>query len=123
MEYLYRDTKMLIEKKTTSVGDIVTFRIISGEEIVGKYLGEVAGGHSINKPVIIAMQMVGPQQASLGFLPLLAAASDDFTLTFAHHSVIAPPIKAREDVAGGYKNATSSIVQPTAQQSGLILGG
>lgn len=114
---------MLIEKKTISVGDIVTFRIISGEEIVGKYLGDDAGGTRINKPVIIAMQMVGPQQASLGFLPFMAAAGDDFTLSFPSHSLIAAPIKARDDVAGGYKNATSSIVQPTAQQAGLILGG
>ena len=115
---------MLIEKKAAQ-NDIVTFRIISGEEIVGKLVSHnlETGVTKINKPVIIAMQMVNAQQASLGFMPFLAAADDNFTVVFPAHSFVTDVIKAREDVAKGYINATSSIAVPSAQQSGLILGG
>jgi hypothetical protein len=111
---------MLIARKPKQ-GDIVTFRISSGEEIVGKMASDT--NISINKPVLLVSQMVGPNQAQLGFMPFLAAAEDEVTITFEPHGVITQPTPAKKDVRDGYISATSSIVAPTAQQAGLILGG
>lgn len=115
---------MLIERKNVVAGDIVIFKLVSGDEIIGKLVGwnTETGTLTINKPIVVAMQMVGPQQAQLGFMPFMAASKDDFSLVFASHSYLAHPVLAREDVAKGYINATSSIAVPTAQQAGLILG-
>ncbi len=110
---------MLIEKKSVKANDIVTFKLVSGEEIVGKLVSLEFGTLVVNKPIVVAMQMVGPQQASLGFLPFMAAANDDATLTFQPHAYLITPVLAREDVATGYINATSSLVVPS--KKGLIL--
>jgi hypothetical protein len=118
---------MLIEKKGTSLNDVVTFRITSGEEIIGKIVGYPVGdaGKScfkINKPIIVAMQMVSQSEATLKFFPFMAASGDDVTIEFYEHSIVTLPLKAKDDVAKGYLAATSSIAIPTAQQAGLILG-
>ena len=63
---------MLIQRTEVKEGEIATFRLVSGEEIVGKFLSlNQDGDVKINKPVILGVQMVGPQQASFAFSTFL----------------------------------------------------
>jgi hypothetical protein len=112
---------MLIPRSPKN-GDIVTFRLVGGEEVVGKLTDLKMDTYQIDRPVLIAATMQGSQQASLGFLPFMMSAEEG-NVTFHRDNIVTSLVATREDVAAAYRQATSSIVQPTAQQSGLILGG
>ena len=113
---------MLIEKKPGN-NDVVTLRLISGEEIVGRLmLTDTPGVTKILKPIVVAIQMLPGNQASLAFMPFLASTDEDSSITFPNHALTVLPQKTRVDVATKYSQATSSIEIPDAATSALITG-
>lgn len=113
---------MLIEKKPGQ-NDVVTLRLISGEEIVGRLaLTEDKTITKITKPIVVAIQMLPGNQASLAFMPFLASTDEDSSISFPNHALTVLPQKTRADVASKYIQATSSIEIPDAATSSLITG-
>ena len=62
---------MLIDKGV-SVGEVVTLKLTSGEEIVAKLAEETATHYKLNRPMVIGMGAKGP-----GLMPYLFTVSPD----------------------------------------------
>lgn len=109
---------MLIEKKAVSPNDIVVFRILTGEEIIGKVvsLNEANGGESreitVARPIVLQMQMVAPNQAGIAFAPFMVGAEEDGKYTFSYAKLLLKPMAARKDVANNYLKATTGLEMP-----------
>lgn len=105
---------MLIEKKpTVQVNDTISFRLITGEEIVAKLTAQDDASITVSKPIVAQMQMVGPQQAALAFGPFMATADDTFaTFRFTRDRLLADPIKPRADINASYIKMTTGLDVP-----------
>lgn len=62
---------MLIDKGV-SVGEVITLKLTSGEEIVAKLSGETDSYYKLSKPMVIGMGQQGP-----GLMPYLFTVSPD----------------------------------------------
>lgn len=106
---------MLIQKKETlNPGDVAAIKLVSGEEVIGRIVALESDKITLTKPVILQMQMVGPNDARLGFAPIMAGAPEDGNFTFEFRQCLILPMKARQDVSGGYLQATTGLVQAPA---------
>lgn len=102
---------MLINKGYQE-GDIVVFKIISGEEIVGKFVEEKDAGFVISKPCTVI-----PSQQGLGLMQSLMCADININVTLNKSAVImsSPVIK---DIENHYIRTTTGI--ETAPSKGII---
>lgn len=107
---------MLLER-TYTINDVVTLRLVTGEEIIAKLVEEDALTIRVTKPVVVQVQMVGPQQAGLGFLPFMTTVDEDAKLTLPLDRLVVRPQKTRKDVAAQYIKMTTGLDVPV---SGLI---
>jgi hypothetical protein len=106
---------MLIENTALpQTGDIVAFRLATGEEVVAKLVSETETGVTIAKPVVLQMQMVGPQQAGIGLAPFMVAIDEDAKVTVQRSLMITRPVKARKEIANNYIKATTGLEIPGA---------
>lgn len=111
----------MLTSKSPQNGDIVSFRLSSGEEIVGKLVDQNDDTITLSKPISIGIQMVKPGQASIAFMPFMASVDDTGQFGFYKANIVTVPAKSREDVRASYVQATSSIALPnTGTASGLI---
>ena len=62
---------MLIDRGVT-VGEVVTFKLSSGEELVAKLTGETDSHYKLSKPMVIGMGAKGP-----GLMPYLFTVHPD----------------------------------------------
>ena len=62
---------MLIDKGVTT-GEVATFKLTSGEELVAKLVEETATHYKLHRPMVIAMGERGP-----GLMPYLFTVSPD----------------------------------------------
>lgn len=101
---------MLIQKKeTVAVGDVAAIKLVSGDEVVGRVVAVESDKITLTKPVILQMQMVSPTDARLAFAPIMAGAAEEGNYTFEYRQCLILPLKARQDVAGGYLKATTGL--------------
>lgn len=106
---------MLIEKNTAPrLGDIVTIKLSSGEEIVGKLTERTTETVFLAKPVQIVMQPIAPQKMGLAFHPVLGSTSDTATMQFPLAQMSIWPIRTSDDVMRNYIQATTGLM--TADQ-------
>lgn len=105
---------MLIEKNPENES-IVTIKLISGEEIVGKQIDRTIDSVTLAKPIQIGMQQVG-NQMGLGFMPVLGSVEGD-SIKFYFSGMSIRPIKTGSNVRDNYLQATTGLVLP---QSGLV---
>jgi len=105
---------MLIEKKETiSTNDIISFRLISGEELLAKVAALDYVSITVSKPVVVQMHMVSQSQAGLGFAPFMATADEETTkFRFERTKLIADPIKPRKDIVAQYVKMTTGLDIP-----------
>ena len=103
---------MLIEKRNApDIGDVITIKLISGEEIIGKLL-EVGESVSIGKPLQIVIQPINATQMGLGFRPVLGSVTETATLRFPLSALTVQPMKTNDDVTRSYIQATTGLVTP-----------
>lgn len=96
--------------------DIIAFRLISGEEIVGRVFHyENDFGIKIDKPCILGIVPMhnGSGQVNINFIPYMLSAPDNSQIFFNFNDILTPII-ARKEVASRYISATSSIEIPTS---------
>jgi len=93
---------MLIETPY-KVGDTVSFKLSSGEELVARLEEETVTSYKLHKPMVLIMQQEG-----LGLAPFMFSVSPDakFTLTASSVSCIA---KTQTEIAKQYTSTTSGI--------------
>jgi len=112
---------MLIDKRNTpDVNDIVTIKLVSGEEIVGRLVEKTIDSVFLAKPVHVVMQPVSEVQMGLTMRPVLGSVSDMQSVQFPLASLSIRPLKTGDDVRRNYVQATTGLMTPTAEQTGLV---
>lgn len=107
---------MLIEKKdTAAVNDVISFRLVTGEEIIAKLAAIDEVSITVGKPVVVQMHMVAPNQAGLQFAPFMATADEDTAkFRFERAKLLADPLKSRKDITAQYVKMTTGLDIPNA---------
>lgn len=105
---------MLLNKQKFAVGDIVTIKLLTGDEIMGKFVEDSMGSITLDRPVMLAMTQKGPAMA-----PVLLTVNPDIKLTFNTQTIM---VMAESDAEVGkqYVFQTTGI-QPVS--AGSIIKG
>lgn len=116
---------LITPNKSIQKNDIVTFRIVTGEEILGKFIEieDTPYGRAIKleKPVVAQVHMVSPQQAALAFMPFLAA-GDEKSVCVLLDRLLTVPFAPRKDVHAQYVKATTGLdIAAGIPQGGISL--
>lgn len=93
---------MLLEK-TRSKGDVYTFKLSSGEEIVARFEEDCSSGYKVSKPMMLSMSQQG-----VGMMPFLFTVNPNVEIEFSSVNIIAMA-KTDEDFAKQYLQATTGI--------------
>jgi hypothetical protein len=101
---------MLFEKSKFAVGDIISLKITSGEEIIGKYVSEDMSELVVGRPLMLAMTAKGP-----AFAPLMMTTDPDKNYGINKQLVMTKGETAKE-VADQYTFQTTGI-QPVSAGS------
>lgn len=92
---------MLIQKPIAS-GDVVSIKLVNGDEIIARFDSEDDKGITINKPLALTMGAQG-----LGMIPwVFLADKDTMTLKHQHIFVMVP---SKKDAADQYMQGTTGI--------------
>jgi len=88
---------------------VYTFKMNSGEEIMGKHLGKLDNAYKIDSPLSTA-----PTQQGLQLVPALFTSELNTIIKLFEHSIaiIGEP---RTDVADAYRESTTGIEVPKKQ--------
>jgi hypothetical protein len=100
---------MLFDKSKLDEGDIITFKMSSGEEILGKLKSQDMMTVTIAKPVVLAMTKNGP-----GMAPALMTVNPDADLMFNRSSIAIGPALTDKEIANQYTFQTTGIQPVTA---------
>lgn len=104
---------MLLEKTRFDEGDVVTFKLISGEEVIGKFVHSDEQILTVDKPLILAMSQKG-----IGMAPVLVTVNPDTKLKFNKHAIIVMA-HSDDEIANQYVYQTTGI-QPVTN-GGIVL--
>jgi hypothetical protein len=103
---------MLLEKSSFNENDIVTIKLISGEEVIGKFIKDNDEILTLEKPLMLAMSQQG-----IGMVPLLVTVNPDTKLHLNKTAVILIA-ESDKEIANQYVYQTTGI-RPV--QAGSIL--
>lgn len=98
---------MLLEKVKFTQGDIISLKLISGEEVVAKYISEDLSDIVIHSPVMLAMTQKGPAMA-----PFMITVDQEKDLSISKTSIVLRSFTVK-DVADQYRFQTTGI-QPVS---------
>jgi hypothetical protein len=92
---------MLLSKPMTA-GDVVSIKLINGDELIARYDEETADTISINRPLALTMSSGG-----LGMIPwMFLGDKDSVTLKKEHVFCVVP---SKKDAADQYMQGTTGI--------------
>jgi hypothetical protein len=92
---------MLIEKPITS-GDVVSLKIVNGDELIARYDSETTDEIKINRPLALS---AGPQ--GLGMMPwIFLGDKETISIKKSHVFVMVP---SKKDAADQYMQGTTGI--------------
>jgi len=74
---------MLIDKGV-STGEVVSLKLISGEELIAKLAEETATGYKVSKPLVLSMNQQG-----IGMIPFMFTVNPEKEINISKTSVIA----------------------------------
>jgi len=94
---------MLIEPRYT-VGDVVTIKLVGGDEVIGRCSSDDGAGIELNKPLLVVMGQQG-----FGLMPYVLTTNPDAKILFALTHVIAAH-KTLDQVAKEYVKQTSGLI-------------
>ena len=98
---------MLLEKLSYSENDIVTIKLVSGEEVIGKFLKEDEKTITLDKPLMLAMSQKG-----VGMAPVLMTVNPDSKLNFSKLAIVIMT-HSDEEIGKQYTYQTTGI-QPVS---------
>jgi len=94
---------MLI-KKPVAVGDVISLKLSTGEEIIGRLEAETDAGYDIKKPMAIVMGQQG-----LALAPFMFSTPNDQVMTFKQSNVMTTGATL-EEISKQYVEQTTGIV-------------
>lgn len=95
---------MLINKAKYTVGDTISFKLGTGEEIIGKLASEDEKSIVVERPLMLAMTAKGPAMA-----PVMMTVDPKVTLTFSKKSLSILPVETDREIADQYTLQTTGI--------------
>jgi hypothetical protein len=101
---------LLSNNKKFSEGDVITIKLSSGEEVLGKLVSEDITTITLSKPLMIAMTQKGPAMA-----PILMTVNPEKNLSFSK-SQITIIDESDKEIADQYTYQTTGI-QPVSAGS------
>jgi hypothetical protein len=105
---------MLIEKKpVVGVNDVISLKLVTGEELIGKITAMDDNSITLSKLLIVQMQMVSANQAGIAFAPFMATADNsNVKFRFERSRFLCDPIKPRSDISSKYTAMTTGLEIP-----------
>jgi hypothetical protein len=100
---------MLIAKGV-DIGDIVTVKLVSGEEIVGRLQDRTIDSIFLVKPLSIHIEPVSQQEIGLSFAPVLGSVEQETTLQLPLLGLAIRPVKTNADVTANYIRLTTGLM-------------
>lgn len=104
---------MLIETNKVDEGDVVSIKLISGEEVIGKFVSEDDKNVTLDRPLMLAMSQKG-----LGMAPVLMTVNPESKLKFNKTAIIVLA-SSDDEIAKQYVYQTTGI-QPVSKGSILV---
>lgn len=101
--------------KKPSTGEVVVFKLVSGEEVVGKVTDITADAVTITKPILLVAQMMPNGQAALNFAPFMVGAEEAGNYRFNLDRLVCGPMTPRQDISSNYLKATTGLDIPGTQ--------
>lgn len=101
---------MLIETARYDEGDVITLKLISGEEVIGKFVADNEMQITLDRPLMLAMSQKG-----IGMAPILMTVNPESKLKFNKTAVIVMA-KSDDEIAKQYVYQTTGI-QPVSAGS------
>jgi hypothetical protein len=105
---------MLLNKSYTQ-GDVITFKLVNGEEVIARYQGETMAEYIITKPVTLTPT----PQGSLGMLPSMFSVELNTVNINLQRNAVAMSALTRKEVSDEYTRGTSGI-KPASSLEGLL---
>lgn len=93
---------MLISKGISS-GEVVTIKVVTGEEIIAKYVEETASGHKVSRPMVLSMTQKG-----MAMMPMLFTVDPDTDIIINQTSIVMMSI-TDVDFAKQYTTSVTGI--------------
>lgn len=93
---------MLVEKQIT-IGEVVTLKLVSGEELIARYDGETPDAVRLDKPLAL---VAGGK--SLGMIPYIFLANAT-TVLINKTAIVVGPMQSKKDAAAQYLEGTTGI--------------
>lgn len=101
---------MLFDKSKHTVGDIISLKLSSGDEVIAKFVDEDMATITLAKPVMLAMTPKGPAMA-----PVMMTVDPDNTFSINKSLILFKGTTVRE-IADQYTYQTTGI-QPVSAGS------
>lgn len=95
---------MLINRAKYTVGDTISFKLATGEEIIGKLASEDDKTLVVERPLMLAMTPKGPAMA-----PVMMTVDPKTTLTFSKTALAIFPVETDKEIAEQYTFQTTGI--------------
>jgi hypothetical protein len=105
---------MLFNKQKFAAGDIVTIKLLTGDEIMGKFVEDSMSSITLDRPLMLAMTQKGPAMS-----PVLMTVNPDAKLTFNTQTVMVMA-ETDQEIGKQYVFQTTGI-QPVS--AGSIIKG
>ncbi len=105
---------MLLNKAYTQ-GDVITFKLTNGEEVIARYQGETMTDFIVSKPVTLTPT----PQGSLGMIPSMFSVDLGSGNINLQRSAVAMSATTRKEVSDEYTRGTSGI-KPANSLDGLL---
>jgi hypothetical protein len=93
----------IIMLKENKIGQIISMKLTSGDEVVGKVVGQTVEGLTISKPVILAASRDG-----LAMVPFMMTASPDGDYLFKANNIMCTA-ETNQQVSDAYIQSTTGI--------------
>lgn len=100
--------------KENKIGKVVSMKMTSGDEVVGKVAGQTADGLNIAKPVILAASRDG-----LTMVPFMMTANPDGEYLFRAVNIMCV-VDTNDQVSDAYIESTTGI-KPIRNSSSIII--
>jgi hypothetical protein len=100
--------------KENKIGQTVSFKLTSGDEVVGKVIGQTADGLTISKPVILAASRDG-----LTMVPFMMTAEPEGDFLFRTTNILCVA-NTNDQVSDAYLESTTGI-KPVRNSSSIIV--
>lgn len=97
---------MLIEPKTIEPNDVITLKMLGGDEIVARFMSDNGHQIKVKKPHVVAMAQQG-----FGLIPYMFTVDPETVIEISQSNIIFYA-KTLPDVAKAYTKQTSGIMMP-----------